>query len=482
MKHRIISIFLSFVLAGIVQAENVPAFKRQVIQVPMNSQWWVEPSWKDINGDGLVDLMALVQRDNTAFIYIQNDSGLPSAPTQSIDLPEGAAWITLYNINEHHGKEMLISTSEGLVYLPQNNGVFEMKPEKLIEARQVFLDDPSPSVIEPDNWPDDMKNAIPVVFSSHTIIYKCDENYRLHADRKIEHEFNNTMEEFNWNSWSIGSKKSDQILIRTTAQEKSKDRREQDPTEENEYIKKMFEQTKAKRQQDCFIENRDINNDGNKDVILLHLQQDIDVKTNIIIFKRRQSGELPEKPDQILRCRGMPIIGDYPRPTYCNPFFDVNNDGFLDIVFMEPEMIVSVSALFEIFTSEGMDWILKVRLYQSGRGFSDRADFKMDFKAMLPFYENFSDLINIDGDFNADGRKDLIIKRSSTQSDIYVSSLSNGFFEQQPRLQLEMPMKGKIFVEDLNSDGISDIFAIEYEKGRITLFLSGPMKKKGAFY
>jgi hypothetical protein len=142
---------------------------------------------------------------------------------------------------------------------------------------------------------------------------------------------------------------------------------------------------------------------------------------------------------------------------------------------MEPEMIVSVSTLFEIFTSESMNWILTVRLYHSGKGFSDKADFKMDFKAMLPFSENFADLINIEGDFNTDGRKDLIIRRSSTQSDIYVSSLSNGFFEQQPILRLEMPQKAKIFIEDLNTDGISDIFAIDYEKGRITLFLSGPM-------
>ena len=474
MKRWITTTLFLFILADIVHAENAPAFKRQIIQVPMSSQCWLQPSWKDINGDGLVDLMALVQKDNKAFIYIQNDSGFTSAPTQSIELPEGTAWITLYDISEHHGKEMLFSISEGLVYLTQNKGIFKVKPEKLIEARQVFLDDSCPLIIEPNNWPDDMKNAIPVIFSDHTIIYKRDENYRLISDLKIEHEFNNTMEEFNWNSWSIGSKKSDQVRIRTTAQEKSKERRDSDLIEENEYIKKMFKQIKGKSQQDCFIEKRDINNDGNKDVILLHLQQDIDVKTNIIIFNRREDGKLPEKPDQILRCRGMPIIGDYPHPSYCNPFFDINNDGFSDIVFMEPEMIVSVNALFEIFTSEGMDWVLTVRLYQSGKGFSGREDFKMNFKAMLPFSNNL-DLINIDGDFNADGRKDLIIRRSTTQSDMYVSSLRNGFFEQQPRLRLETPQKGEMFVEDLNNDGISDIFAIEYEKGRITLFLSGPM-------
>src|SRR4030042_192379 len=109
MKHWIRKTFLLLLIAGIVYAENVPAFKRQVIQVPISSPGWVQPSWKDINGDGLVDLLALVQRDKKVFIYIQNNSGLPIAPTQSIELPEGTAWITLYDINEHSGKEMLIS-------------------------------------------------------------------------------------------------------------------------------------------------------------------------------------------------------------------------------------------------------------------------------------------------------------------------------------------------------------------------------------
>ncbi|MDH4240791.1 MAG: VCBS repeat-containing protein, partial [Phycisphaerae bacterium] len=97
MKNGIGKTCLLLLIAGIVYAEDAPSFKRQVIQVPMGSPAWVQPSWKDINGDGLVDLLALVQRDNKAFIYIQNGSGLPSAPTQSIELPKGTAWITLYD-------------------------------------------------------------------------------------------------------------------------------------------------------------------------------------------------------------------------------------------------------------------------------------------------------------------------------------------------------------------------------------------------
>ena len=48
-------------------------------------------------------------------------------------------------------------------------------------------------------------------------------------------------------------------------------------------------------------------------------------------------------------------------------------------------------------------------------------------------------------------------------------------------LPCEVPQKGQIFVKDLNSDGISDIFTIDYEKGRITLYLSELIQEKGAY-
>jgi hypothetical protein len=473
MKYWIRKSCLLLLITGIVYAEDVPAFKRQVIQVPMSSPGWAQPSWKDINGDGLVDLLALVQRDNKAFIYLQNGSGLSSAPTQSIELPEGTAWITLYDINKHPGREMLISTSEGLVYFPQNNGVFEMKPEKLTEARQVFLDDSRPFVIEPNNWPDDLKNAIPVIFSDHTIIYKTDENYRLNSGMKIEHNFKHSMEKFNWNSWSLGARESSQIRIRTIAQSKSEDKELKKPEHENDYIKNMVEKVSEKEMQGCSIVRKDINGDGNEDVVLLHLVQDVDVKTNIIIFLRQKDGKLGEKPSRVLRCRGIPVKGDYPGPSYFSPFVDINKDGYPDIVMIELKaQLLSVSSLVEAVVSKGLDWVLTIRLFEEGKGYSNRADFKMDVTTMLPMSEQFVYSINFDGDFNADGRPDLIIRRDLTQCNIYLSSLATGFYEKEFKLQLEMPEQGRMSVQDLNSDGISDIYLIDYEKGKIAVFLS----------
>ena len=462
-------------IAGMGYAEDTPSFKRQVIQVPMSSPGWIQPSWKDINGDGLADLLALIQRDNKAFIYIQNGSGLPSEPTQSIELPEGTAWIALYDINEHPGREMLISTNEGLMYFTQNNGVFKMKPEMLIETKQVFLDDSRPFVIEPNNWPDDMKNAIPVVFSDYTTIHKTDENYRLNSGKKIQHEFKNSMEEFNWNSWSVGAKESEQIRIKTTARWKFEDSEPNKPEQENEYIKKMVEKVSEKEMQACFVVREDINGDGNEDIVLLHLMQDVDVKTNIIIFLRQKDGQLPEKPGQVLRCRGIPVKGNYPGPSSFSPFVDINKDGYPEIVMIELKaQLLSVSSLMEAIVSKGLDWVLSIRQFKEGKGYSNQADFKMNITTMLPMSEGFAYSINFEGDFNTDGRPDLIIRRDMTNWNIYLSSLANGFYEKESKLQLEAPEQGQMFVRELNNDGISDIYLIDYEKGRITLFLSEP--------
>jgi hypothetical protein len=141
--------------------------------------------------------------------------------------------------------------------------------------------------------------------------------------------------------------------------------------------------------------------------------------------------------------------------------------------------LLSISNFLEAVFSQGLDWILSVRQFKEGKGYSNRADFKMDVTTMLPISEHFSDSINFDGDFNADDRPDLIIRRTQTQCDIYLSSLANGFYEKKSKLQLQVPAEGRVSVEDLNSDGISDIYLIDYEKGRIAVFLSESSQKKG---
>ena len=243
--------------------------------------------------------------------------------------------------------------------------------------------------------------------------------------------------------------------------------------QENDYIKQMVKKVSEREMQTCSVVREDINRDGNEDVVLLHLMQDVDVKTNIIIFLRQKDGKIPEKPSQVLRCRGIPVKGNYPGPSFFSPFVDIDKDGYPEIVMIELKaQLLSVSSLLDAVVSKGLDWVLTIRQFKEGKGFSNQADFKMDITTMLPMSEGFAYSINFDGDFNSDGRPDLIIRRDLTNWNIYLSSLANGFYEKESKLQLEVPEQGQMFVQDLNNDGISDIYLIDYEKGLINVFLS----------
>lgn len=477
MKRWINKVSLLLVLAGTVHAADAPTLKRQVIQVPSAASDWIWTYWKDINKDGLVDLLALVQRQNRVFTYLQKKSGFSPSPTQSLELPDGTAWCTVHDVNRHPGDEILISTAKGLTYYRQDDGVFEAQPQILFEAQQVFVKGTTPRIFDIGHRKT-LENAIPVIFPDHTILYDSDADYAFKPGKRIELRFKATLEEYSFNSWSLGSRESRQIRIKTVAQAESEGREEEELTNQNEYIRRMLSQTEDKELQACFVEQHDLNKDGNKDVILLHLQQGIGVRTNIMIFRRQKDGSLPEEPDQILRCRGLPIAGDYPDPTYCSPFFDINNDGFLDVAMMELRTVpTSASALLEMAASNAMAWTLTVRLSNEPKGFSDRADFRMDFMTMLPISESFEDAVNLKGDFNADGRKDLIVRRSPTQSDIYLSSLRTGFFEREPKIQLQVPAEHQTSsLKDLNGDGMTDISLIDYEQGQIIVFLSETSK------
>jgi hypothetical protein len=481
MNKSIVKACVLFLLSSIVYAEETPSFKKQIIQVPMNTADWAWPYWKDIDKDGLTDLLVLVQNEEKAFTYIQSSSSFPEIPTQTITFSPATMWFTVFDVNEHPGDELLISTSEGLFYYTQNNGIFETKPHKLIEAKQAVPGNHPPIIIDPAKWPDASKNTIPVIFSDHTIIYKINQNYQLEAVRTVEHNFKKSIDKYNWNSWNIGSKKSDQLHIRIMAWGET-DADEKKPEKENEYIEKTIAKIKEESRswRDHNIEKKDINADGREDVVLWYSAGELDLKTTVIIFIRKENGDLPEKPNQVLRYSGIPINILSSRKSV-SLFYDIDNDGTLEIVLIDlKRKPISASSFVDMAVDRGLDWVLSIRRFNKSEGYPQKADFQLDITTSIPIDVWIVDLVTFDGDFNKDGRKDLIVRRTDTQCDIYLSSSKNKFYDPQPKLQLQIPSEGRLFTEDLNGDGISDICVIDYEKGRITVFLSEPVKEKGA--
>ena len=129
--------------------------------------------------------------------------------------------------------------------------------------------------------------------------------------------------------------------------------------------------------------------------------------------------------------------------------------------------------------SGGIDWTLTVRSGRDGT-YTGRPDFQMDLTSMTPHSESISSLIRLEGDFNGDGRKDILVERGPEQFDVYFNSAGTGYFQAGPALSFAAPIEvNMIGTADLNGDGISDLFVRELREPRITICLSRSDQQKG---
>jgi hypothetical protein len=91
--------------------------------------------------------------------------------------------------------------------------------------------------------------------------------------------------------------------------------------------------------------------------------------------------------------------------------------------------------------------------------------------AMWPFM--------IQGDFNGDGRPDLLVRRSDTQWSIYCSTTDGRWFAPQPAMTFDVPAHGFMEIQDLNGDELSDIIWHEWDQPSLSIFMSPPRPAKG---
>jgi hypothetical protein len=159
--------------------------------------------------------------------------------------------------------------------------------------------------------------------------------------------------------------------------------------------------------------------------------------------------------------------------------WDLDGDGKCELILVTLKTrLTSWSGLVNIVLSGGVDWIFTVR---SGRNddYSGGPDFQMDVTSRTPTDESVQWMFLIDGDFNGDGREDILLERSLDQYDVYLSDVDTGFFRKGPPLSFKAPVEAWTYIADFNGDGLSDLLVRERRVSRITVFLSQSKKQKG---
>ncbi len=439
---------------------------RQTITLPANSG---APLLVDVDGDGLCDLLVMDPVEKKLFNYHQRTAGFNNSPDQAIPLPPQTAWVAPCDVEAHPGLELLFSTASGLVYSRQNAGLFESERRPLIEARQDLTNFDFPILAALMTNKSGTDALIPVISAGQTVLY-----HRNHADEwspgpPMTVDVKQTAWHGNRDSWMMGSHPAYSVRVEQSFLAKADARR--DPEPENQGVRKIIEDMKRNAAAGPpFLERLDVDGDGREDLILWQVSGKLDVKTDLYLFLRGADQKLPERPTQILHCRGFPIpVGSTQKPS---PVGHLKGDGACQVVLLElKSAAITTGGLVDALLSHGLDWSLTIRSFHGG-AFASRPDASVPLTTILPAealgaWPNF-----IEGDFNGDGRPDLVVRRSDTQWNIFFSTTDGRWFAPQPGLTFDAPAQGYLEIKDLNGDGLSDIIWHEVGKPSLSIFMS----------
>jgi hypothetical protein len=445
----------------------------QAITVPTNA---TAPLFVDVDEDGRADLLVIDRVKNTLLNYHQRSTGFTNAPDQVISLPR-AAWVAPVDVETHPGLELVISTSEGLIYSRQNGGLFEAERHGLIEAQQVFTNKRPPLLTLISNRESMMSPSLPVITATNVARYQRDAAYHWTAGESMTLEAQPAAwsVEADANLWRLGHRQGKSVVVRESFRAKPDE--QIIALEDRQAVERIVvEMKKSGTTHPGGTNVVDVNGDGRKDVVLWQASGGIDFKTEIYVLLRGADQRLPVKPSQTLRCRGFPIPSNSTSMENRAVVIDLGGDGTCELVLLEPRVgFASPSTVLEAALSHGLDWALTIRTFNGG-AFSANPAATLPITAVLPF-DDFQDWpLFIQGDFNGDKRPDLLVRRSETQWNIFTSTRDGHWFAPQPTLTFEAPRRGHPEPRDLNGDGIADIVWHEPDGTRLSILMSPPVR------
>lgn len=447
-------------------AVETNGFRCETITLPANDAPLL---FADLGHQGRSDLLAVDPLSRRLFVYRQRLSGFTNAPDQVLELPPQTGWISPYPVETSANLDLLLSTASGLVYYRQNGGVFESKPQTLLKVDQVFSGDAPPTLISlPTNA------AIPVISAAQVQLYQRNEASSWTSGPPIALEARHNVWSGYRNAWTLGPNSAFDLKIRESFSAVP-DNANDDKPENDTIAKLMAEMKKAGQWHQPYTTRVDLDGNGRKDFVLWQVLGDIDYKTDIYVFLRGADGKLPERPTQILHCRGFPIPINSTEQR--SPIGDLRHDGTYELVLVEPNFrVISASGVTDMLLSHGVDMALTIRSFNHG-AFSRTADASVPLTILLSWYGTGQWPFFICGDFNGDGRPDLLVQCSADQWEIFFSTNDGRWFNPRPALQFQVPTQGyferRYFdFADLNGDGRSDLVVRDLDDPRILIFFT----------
>jgi hypothetical protein len=162
------------------------------------------------------------------------------------------------------------------------------------------------------------------------------------------------------------------------------------------------------------------------------------------------------------------------------PVVDVDGDGFLDLV-LGYSHLESRESLSKEITTKQLDYSLRFYFYRPGLGYPREADFQRDVAIHVDQVEmlrnwGWQDMercVEFGGDFNGDGKADLLVRDHSDALSVYFFISREKGFSLKPDLRFSCPEQiDEWVVKDLNHDGVSDLIVKLAKQNAWRVFLS----------
>ncbi|MGA2244709.1 MAG: VCBS repeat-containing protein [Verrucomicrobiota bacterium] len=463
-------IFLFCLLLAVNALGTEPVKLRcQTISLPSAAG---DPLFVDVEGHGHCNLLVLDTAEKKLLNYRQRPDGFTNTPDQVMALPAQTAWVAPCDVDAHPGLELLMSTPTGLFYSLQHEGLFEPEQHYLIAGPQTCTNTGEPLLTLLSTNQAGTNDLIPVISAPRSLLYRRNDAYEWSSGPTLAPDPGQaawSTSQDNWfGRWTLGPHPGRSLDVDQTF--RTLEKHEPEPAPENDTIRKIMANLKTNSMASAPEEERmDVNGDGREDLVLWQVSGMVDCRTELYIFLRDANQQLPTRPTQILHCRGFPIpIGS---TRTWSPLHELSGDGICELVLLEMKTsLASPSRLVEMLLSRGIDWSLTIRTFRQG-AFSRSPDASLPVTGILP-----SEILGdwpflIQGDFNGDGRLDLLVRRSETEWNVFLSSSDGRWFAPQPAFTFNVPPHGYMEIKDLNGDGPSDIIWHEWDQPRLSLFM-----------
>jgi hypothetical protein len=195
-------------------------------------------------------------------------------------------------------------------------------------------------------------------------------------------------------------------------------------------------------------------------------------KVLVSVYTADEQGRIPTRPQQLFRkndwLAALPVV-------------DVDGDGFPDLVLGYGHMD-SRKGIRKQVTAKQLDYTLRFYFYRPRAGFPREADCQRDVVIHLDqigspldwgLPQNFTRYVKMGGDFNGDGKADLLARDQRGAISVYFFVSRQKGFSLLPDLLFNcLEPIAEWQVADLNGDGVSDLIVKLAKQDAFRIFIS----------